>query len=243
MIKELEQDINFNNINHAYFFECKNEEIALNEAKMFAEKILGNKLDNNPDYEFIESEEKSIKVDRIRELQKSIQKKPILGERKVYIIYEANKLNMAAQNCLLKTLEEPPEYATLILIASSIYSVIGTVRSRVKTIKIMIDEDIVVRDEIKEILDTLKYKNRVEVLKYADFFEKNKDDIIDILHEMLIYCNKRILNNKNLLSELNVYDTINFAKYVPVITLAEQRINENSNFAMTIDKMLLDMRG
>ena len=243
MIKELSQDINSGNINHAYFLECNNDEIGLEEAKKFAEEILGAKLDNNPDCEIVETNEKSIKVDQIRELQKNILKKPINSERKVYIIPEANKLNMAAQNCLLKTLEEPPEYVTLILISSSIYSVIGTVRSRVKNVKVFSDLEVAVRDEVKEILDNLKAKNRVEVLKYSEFFEKNKDDIIDILHEMLMYCNKRILEGKNQLSEEYICDTITFAKYVPIINLAEQRLNENSNLGMTIDEMLLNMRG
>lgn len=243
MIKELEQDINLRKINHAYFFECNNEEVALKEAKEFAEAILGGKLENNPDCEILKTDEKSIKVDQIRELQKDILKKPISSERKVYIIHEANKLNIAAQNCLLKTLEEPPEYVTLILISSSIYSVIGTVRSRVKAVKISTNESLDVRSEVVEILDTLKYKNKVEVLKYAEFFDKNKDDVVEIFHEMLMYCNKRILEYKNQLSEEYNCDTITFAKYVPIINLAEKRINENSNFSMTIDEMLLNMRG
>lgn len=243
MIKELEKDINSKRINHAYFIEGNNDELALNEAKEFAKLILGGELINNPDCEILETEEKSIKVDQIRELQKNILKKPIAGERKVYIIPQANKLNIAAQNCLLKTLEEPPEYVTLILISSSVYSVIGTVRSRVKVVKIGTKTITETRSEIIEILDTLKYKNRVEVLKYSEFFEKNKDDIIEILHEMLIYCNKRILECKNKLSEDYNCDTITFAKYVKIINFAEKRINENSNFSMTIDEMLLNMRG
>lgn len=243
MIKELEQDINLNKINHAYFLECNNEDVALKEAKQFAEAILGGKLENNPDYKILETDEKSIKVDQVRELQKDVLKKPIGSERKVYIISQANKLNISAQNCLLKTIEEPPEYVTLILISSSIYSVIGTVRSRVKAVKILVSEEQNVRSEVVEILDTLKYKNRVEVLKYADFFEKNKDDIIEIFHEMLIYCNKRILEYKNELLKTYDCDTIIFAKYVPIINFAEKRINENSNFSMTIDDMLLKMRG
>jgi len=243
MIKELEQDIKSGKISHAYFFECNNDNVSLNEAKEFAGYILGGKIENNPDCEIVETDEKSIKVDRIRELQKDILKKPINCERKVYIIPQANKLNVSAQNCLLKTLEEPPEYVTLILAASSVYSVIGTVRSRVKNVKISTNVELDIKDELKEILDTLKSKNRVEVLKYADFFEKNKDNIIEILHEMLMYCNKRISDGKNGLPERYICDTITFAEYVPIINSAEKRLNENSNFSMTIDEMLLKMRG
>ena len=64
MIKELENDITNSSINHAYFFECNSEEVALNEAKNFAEVILGKKVLNNPDGEIVETDEKSIKVDR-----------------------------------------------------------------------------------------------------------------------------------------------------------------------------------
>ena len=72
MIKELDQDINLQKINHAYFFECNNEDFALKRATDFAEAVLGGKLANNPDCKIVETDEKSIKVDQIRELQKDI---------------------------------------------------------------------------------------------------------------------------------------------------------------------------
>ena len=243
MIKELEQDVKLNKIGHAYFLECDNEEIGYIEATEFAQNILGSKLENNPDFISIKTSEKSIKVDEIRELQKDILKKPINGERKVYIISEAYKLNLASQNCLLKTLEEPPEYITLILIAPSIYSVIGTVRSRVKAIKIPTEAKITVREEVRDIIDNLRYKNRVEALKYADFFDKNKEVVTEVLHEMLIYCNSRFLEDRNKLQNEYFCDTNTLARYVTVIDFAEKRISENCNFSMTIDQMLLDMRG
>ena len=243
MIRELEQDIKLNKIGHAYFLECDNEEIGYNEATEFAQAILNSKLENNPDFISIKTSEKAIKVDEIRELQKDILKKPINGERKVYVIYEAYKLNLASQNCLLKTLEEPPTYITLILIAPSVYSVIGTVRSRVKAIKISTEIKVSAREEVRDIIDNLKCKNRVEVLKYSEFFDRNKDNVIEILHEMLIYCNSRILEDRNKLPNEYFCDTITLARYVTAIDFAEKRISENCNFSMTIDQMLLDMRG
>lgn len=243
MVEQLDLDIKTNKISHAYFLECDNYEEALLEAKKFTECILEKKIENNPDCVFIETSEKSIKVDQIRDLQKNILVKPLSSSHKVYIIPQAEKLNVASQNCLLKILEEPPAYAVLILIAPSVYSVIGTVRSRVKNIKIKNSKEVFVRDEIRDILDNLKYKNRVEVLKYYDFFDKNKDDITTILHEMLIYCNKRILDSKNQLSGTSFCDTITFARYISIIDKTEKRIGENSNFAMTIDDMLLNMKG
>lgn len=53
----------------------------------------------------------NIKIEQIRDIQKRIQEKPIISEKKVYIIDNADLMTTEAQNCLLKTLEEPPEFA------------------------------------------------------------------------------------------------------------------------------------
>lgn len=242
MISELQNDINNDSINHAYFLECNDEKKALEEAKIFAKEIFGAGLENNPDCNIFITDEKSIKVDSIRELQKDISVKPLVHSRKIYIIPEASKLNISAQNCLLKTLEEPPSYAIIILISSSIYSVINTIRSRVKRIKIKSGEEINVRSEIKDMIDSISSKSIIDILKFSDFFEKNKDDIIEIFHEMMKYCNERIMNDKNKLPGSINSDIISIAKYVPIIDLAERRINENCNFSMTIDEMLLSFK-
>ena len=71
---------------------------------------------NHPDFMYIEPEGTSIKIEQIRLLQKKIQEKPIISNQKVYIIDDADFMTKEAQNCLLKTLEEPPEFATIILI-------------------------------------------------------------------------------------------------------------------------------
>lgn len=243
MIKELENDIINNNINHAYFLECSDETKGVNEAKEFAERIFGANIENNPDCNIFTTDEKSIKVDSIRELQKDISIKPLMNLRKVYIIPQASKLNIQAQNCLLKTLEEPPAYAVIILISSSIYSVINTIRSRVKRVKIYNSEELNIRNEVKEIIDSIENKSVIDVLKFSEFFEKNKDNVVEILHEMMKYCNERIMNDKNKLPEKINRDIIVIAKYVPIIDLAERRINENCNFSMAIDEMLLAFKG
>ena len=242
MINELENDINNNSINHAYFFECNDEKKALIEAKEFASKIFNANLENNPDCNIFITDEKSIKVDSIRELQRDIAIKPIMHSKKIYIIPEASKLNISAQNCLLKTLEEPPSYAIIILISSSIYSVINTIRSRVKRIKIKAGDEINVSQDIKNIIDSIRVKSIVDVLKYSEFFEKNKDNIIEIFHEMMKYCNEVIMNDKNKLPGSINHDIISIAKYVPIIDLAERRINENCNFSMVIDEMLISFK-
>ena len=90
---------------------------------------------NHPEIKVIEGEG-TIKVDEIRELIKDIQLKPYEGTRKAYIICNADKMNIQAQNALLKTLEEPPLYVTLILLTTKGNSLLPTIVSRCQTIKL-----------------------------------------------------------------------------------------------------------
>lgn len=84
----------------------------------------------NPDFYVVEAEGSSISVDDIRKMQQDISIRPMYSGKKVYLIAEAEKMTVQAQNCLLKTLEEPPAYAVIILTASNSNSLLETIRSR-----------------------------------------------------------------------------------------------------------------
>ena len=75
--------------------------------------------DNHPDFKIIEPDNNSIKISQIRELGNIVYKKPILSKRKAILIDNADLMTEEAQNALLKTLEEPPEYIVIILIVSN----------------------------------------------------------------------------------------------------------------------------
>lgn len=91
---------------------------------------------SHPDIRLIE-EDSSLKVDVIRDMQKEIQFKPYEGSRKVIIINSAEKMTIQAQNALLKTLEEPPAYATIILLANNGAGLLPTILSRCQLIKLV----------------------------------------------------------------------------------------------------------
>jgi len=74
--------------------------------------------------------------DVVREfLIDKVPTRPTLSERKVFIVSEAEKLNAASQNSLLKVLEEPPEYCCIILICTRLEKLLPTVKSRCQTIR------------------------------------------------------------------------------------------------------------
>lgn len=85
---------------------------------------------NHPDLGFIRPEGSLVKIGQIRELQKQIIYEPLEARRKVYILTDAERMNAEAENCLLKTLEEPPASSVLILLTSNIEALLPTTRSR-----------------------------------------------------------------------------------------------------------------
>ena len=85
---------------------------------------------NQPDIITITHSKNSIGVEEIRRMRADLQIKPYSSPHKIYLIPDAEKLTVQAQNALLKTLEEPPEYAVIILIANGLVSFLPTVLSR-----------------------------------------------------------------------------------------------------------------
>lgn len=59
------------------------------------------------------------KLAQIREMQENVYTKPIVSRKKIFIINDSDKMTEEAQNSLLKTLEEPPEYIMIILITAN----------------------------------------------------------------------------------------------------------------------------
>lgn len=102
-------------------------------AKAMALKILGKTKDiQYPDIIQwkIPNNEKSLKVDHIRQLIEEINKKPYEGDKKVVIVYQAHKMTEQAQNALLKTIEEPPKGVFIILLCDKPQVILETIKSR-----------------------------------------------------------------------------------------------------------------
>lgn len=88
-----------------------------------------------PDFLLIEPISKEIKIDQMRDLQKFLSYARQLAKFKAVIIDQAHLLNQEAQNCLLKTLEEPKENTILFLITSLPQALFKTILSRCEQLK------------------------------------------------------------------------------------------------------------
>lgn len=88
----------------------------------------------HPDLHIIEPDGAFIKIDQIRELQRELSLRPFQARRKACIIKNADRLHAAAANALLKTLEEPPGEALIILVTTNKSAVLPTINSRCQVV-------------------------------------------------------------------------------------------------------------
>jgi DNA polymerase-3 subunit delta' len=76
-----------------------------------------------------------ILLEQAQQIRSDVSRRPVIGKRKVVVISPADALTADAVNCLLKTLEEPPEYAILVLLASDTANVLPTILSRCQVLR------------------------------------------------------------------------------------------------------------
>lgn len=105
---------------------------------------------NQPDIIYVTHEKpNTIGVDDIRtQVNQDIVIKPYSSRKKVYIIDEAEKMNVQAQNALLKTIEEPPAYAIILLLTNNADSFLQTILSRCIILNIKAVKDDVIKDNM-----------------------------------------------------------------------------------------------
>ena len=280
--KELKESINKNKILHSYMFvgiEGIGKQLI---AKKFAQMILCTNQEkkgcntcksciefntnNNPDYLYIEPDGKKIKIEQIRYLQKKMQEKPIISDKKVYVINDADKMTTEAQNCLLKTLEEPPEYGTIILIGSNENAFLNTIKSRCMIVSFKPIENNLMEKYMKDnygitnispnmleafqgsIGKALKLKEKIDIYEQIELIIKNLDNknIIDILPQCeYLYKSKEEI--KEILEYINVIllrltkEKVKYANCINIVENTKKRLKQNANYDMCIDNMIFNM--
>ena len=89
--------------------------------------------------------------------------KPYTGPYKIYIVDEAEKMTVQAQNALLKTIEEPPAYAVILLLANNNTSLLPTITSRCVTLNFKPVRDDLIKSYLMEELHVPDYQAEVSV--------------------------------------------------------------------------------
>ena len=154
IIEHLKTAIEMGKVSHAYILNGPDLSGKMMIAEAFARELLCEKQDpdgcgecrscrqsddrNNPDIIYVKHDKpNTISVDDIRtQLNNDIVIKPYSNQYKIYIVDKAEKMNQQAQNELLKTIEEPPADAVIMLLTTNADSFLQTIRSRCITLNL-----------------------------------------------------------------------------------------------------------
>lgn len=94
----------------------------------------------HPDFMVIEPDREQanpqIKIESIRDIEHQMIYRPLIGDRKVCVIDDADRMTIGAANALLKTLEEPPDHSLFVLVSSRPYALPATIRSRCQALRL-----------------------------------------------------------------------------------------------------------
>ena len=142
-------------------------------ARAFASALLGDdpraarERPTHPDLYVLERVGEMIRIDDIRQLRHDLHMRPFEADRRVYLLQDAHLMNEDAADALLKDLEEPPEYATILLVADELGSLPETIRSRCQLVPFHRLSDAAVRDWLSERQPELDEVARAAVARSA----------------------------------------------------------------------------
>lgn len=160
---------------------------------------------NHPDIFVLESIDKNISVESIREqIVTPAFFKPSLADRKFYIIYDASNLNSSSQNTLLKTLEESSDFVTFFLITKNDSAILDTIKSR--CIKLVdVDDDLSIKelsecsyfDDAVDVICNLHYKSIADISNFLNnVVDTDKNSIENIIHIFIYFIKDVIVYKK-----------------------------------------------
>ena len=279
--EQLVKSLNNNQISHSYLFigiegigkkliatEFAKAILCLNDKKYCnnCKSCIEFDSDNNPDFLYIEPDGNSIKIDQIREMQKKLQEKPIISKNKVYIINDADTMTTEAQNSLLKTLEEPPEFVTIILIGSNENMFLTTIKSRCMILHFNKIDDNQMKKYLKEnqglnevtqnmlelfqgsIGKAIELKDKQnEYLELEKMIEKlSNTNLIDVVKSAdILYQTKdeiyEMLDYVNIVLLRLATKDVRYTNCIQIVENTKKRLMQNANYDMCIDNMLFNI--
>lgn len=259
----LKAQVENGNIFHAYIFEGQIEDARamytdfielIFQADDNRNKELG--LDRFFDLEIIRPENKVINIDSIREMKKKVYEIPLESKYKVFVIEEADCMRVEAQNALLKTLEESPDYCIIILTTDNRNKLYDTIISRCQIISNYVEaESDLGQDDVDLLIDIFHKAYKKEyysVISSKAFFEKYGDRKKSIINQSISFFYDLILfrfgQKKDISTRyerrLSDFDNLSVAKLEDLI-LKLEKINEltrvNINFQLAMEDFLFTL--
>ncbi len=246
-VENLKQNIVNSTFSHAVLF-CGEQDSCIKLAHACADGLLcelkngeacgvcpscaKTKIGSHPDKIVISTEKASLGIDAVRDCINEMFVRPYSGTRKVFIFENGSKLTKAAQNALLKILENPPSYGVIIIVSQKEEDLLPTVISRLKRYTLRIPSV----QEVSKFLAE-KYPEKREIAKFcAKFCEGNPNEAEDLLNRDGDFdFRKRLVIFFNKLAGKEKSAVFDFADYIV------EHKDEFNTFVMYMQTILHDL--
>ncbi len=252
-----------NKVSHAYLIEINDYDTDKKYIFNFIKMILCNttyekiekennniiKLidDNNyPDIKIIEPEGSTIKKSQMIDLQKDYSNKSLLDGKRIYVVKEADKLNPASANTILKFLEEPEEDIIAILLTTNRYKIIETILSRCQILTLKENGIPVIEDDVFDLLNCvvcpseffIKYSSiTTDIIPDKDIAREKLSEIENII---ISYLNNKY-EEKQIDEKLDkLFKDIDSKKLLNILSIIEEEIKKlefNVNYKLWLDAL------
>jgi len=208
-------------------------------AKLTGKELTLERLEKMPDIRFLNTleDKKSIGIAETKESAKFLSIKPFNLGQKILIIVQAEKMTRESQNSLLKTLEEPPSYASIILCTKTLNDLLETVISRCKKISAEERGHTIIESGEKVVGESFKNVLKMSSGQKLDFAsevsKEEKEDVVEMLEQWIKESRGVLLKNPG---DAEMVKNIKL-----VIAIKNDLENTNTNLKLNLESLILHL--
>lgn len=259
--KQIKEALNKGFLSHSYLIESVNlrDEQVNKYIRFFVKTIYDNYYDDNisiskekifhlvdnlefPDYIEIRPVNNVIKKEQLLRVRDDFSNKSLYNTKKIYTVYNADKMNVNSSNTILKFLEEPNDDVIAIFVTNNQYNVLDTIKSRCQIISLQY-EDVphqYSEDLINFFEDIKLRKNNNLLLKFNSYNNnlfKDKNMAVSTMTDTLSYYKEML--NKNMNGDLE--DLKETMMIVSILEEELKKLKYNVNIKLWLDNLLLSI--
>lgn len=190
-----------------------------------SEHQLGPSQPPHPDLLIMNGEGEGLPIEAIRDMKGNLVYRPLQGKTRVVVLCNLETASIPAQNALLKTLEEPPEYLNVLLVTNSLNKILPTIQSRCQVVQL--EGEI---EDLSQLQPLIKQLEQGRVSNKIELAEKYKDrgEAIAIVDQLIHYYSQSSSGDQRL-------------KNLNQLLKAKDYLQHNTNPQLTMENLFLHL--